>query len=229
MTRTRIALLAALVAALAAVTTGGAWASARTAGGPRGATMSSRYGPGMMGGGERLGGTGYPARMMGGVYGVAGDGRRVDSLDRARQRAQLFADRLGLRAGEVMSFSNGFYVELVTADRQSATEVLVDPADGSVSVEYGPAMMWNTAYGMHPGAAAGTPRVSAPEAATGAQRWLDDRRSGLTAGEPERFPGYYTLHTLRGGAIVGMMSVNETTGAVWYHAWHGQFIAMSEG
>ena len=98
-----------------------------------------------------------------------------------------------------------------------------------MSVEYGPAMMWNTTYGMHPGSAVDTSRVSTPEAATAAQRWLDDQRPGLTASEPEHFPGYYTLHTLHGGTIVGMMSVNAATGAVWYHTWHGQFIAMSEG
>ena len=111
MTRTRIALLAVLVAALAAAVTGAAWASARTAGGPRSGMMTSGYGAGPMGGAGMMGDTGYAAGMMGGAYGLPGDGRRVESMDRARQRAQLFADRLGLRAGEVMSFSNGFYVD----------------------------------------------------------------------------------------------------------------------
>jgi len=241
MTRKRFALLAVAVVALAAAVTGGALASAGSAGGwtagrttGYGAGMMGRPGvtggAGMMGGGYGAGmmGGGYGAGMMGGGYGVAGDGRRVTSLDGARQRAQVLADQLGLHAGEVMSFSNGFYVELVTADRQGATEVLVDPTDGSVSVEYGPAMMWNLTYGMHPGAAAGTPLVSPAGAVTTAQRWLDEQRLGLTAGDAEQFPGYYTLHTLRGGKIAGMMSVNASTGAVWYHTWHGQFIAMSE-
>lgn len=219
MTRKRIAVLAVLVAALAAAITGGVWASASTAGGQTG-VMTPGYGAPMMGG----------AAMMGGGYGgVAGDGQRVESPDAARQRAQLLADQLGLRADEVMSFSNGFYVELVTPERKGATEVLVDPVDGSVSVEYGPAMMWNTSYGMHPGTAVGTPLVSAVEATTAAQRWLDAQRPGLTAGDAELFPGYYTLHTQRDGKIVGMMSVNAYTEAVWYHTWHGQFLAMSEG
>ncbi len=30
------------------------------------------------------------------------------------------------------------------------------------------------------------------------------------------------------GAISGMLSVNGYTGQVWYHAWHGGFIASSE-
>jgi len=235
MTLKRFALLAVAVVALAAAVTGGTWASGRPAGGWTAGTTTTGYGAGMMGragvtgGGGMMGGTGYGAGMMGGAYGAAGDGRRVASLDGARQRAQVLADRLGLQAGEVMSFANGFYVELVTADRQGATEVLVDPGDGSVSIEYGPAMMWNTTYGTHAGAALGTPLVSAAEAVTAAQRWLDGQRPGLTAGDAEQFPGYYTLHTLRSGKIVGMMSVNASTGAVWYHTWHGQFIAMSEG
>jgi hypothetical protein len=37
------------------------------------------------------------------------------------------------------------------------------------------------------------------------------------ADEPEAFPGYYTLHTMRSDRIVGMLSVHATTGAVWYH------------
>jgi len=27
---------------------------------------------------------------------------------------------------------------------------------------------------------------------------------------------------------VGMLSVNATTGAVWYHTWHGTFIAKED-
>jgi hypothetical protein len=41
-------------------------------------------------------------------------------------------------------------------------------------------------------------------------------------------PGYYTLHTLRGEQVVGMISVNAATGAVWPHTWHGRFIAMTD-
>ena len=43
----------------------------------------------------------------------------------------------------------------------------------------------------------------------------------------DAFPGYYTLETLKGGKITGMISVNATTGAVWPHWWHGPFIAKS--
>jgi hypothetical protein len=209
MTFRRFALVAVVSAVLAALLTTAMWATTRSAS------------PGTMMGG------GYHGPMMSG-YGLAGDGRRVDSLDRARQRAQAFAQSPGLRVGEVMQFSNGFYAELNTVDGHGATEVLVNPNDGSVQIEYGPAMMWNTTYGMHRGAASEADRISPSEAQTIAQRWLDSQRPGLRAAEPEQFPGYVTLHTLRDATIAGMMSVNLTTGVVWYHTWHGQYITMSE-
>jgi hypothetical protein len=61
-----------------------------------------------------------------------------------------------------------------------------------------------------------------------ADRWLREHRPGLHAAEPDRFPGYYTLHTLRGDRITGMLSVHASTGDVWYHTWHGRFLQMQE-
>jgi len=187
--------------------------------------MMGSSGPGSLGPGMMLGAAG--SWQGGGRFGLAGDGQAVTSMPAAKARAQAFADRRGggLRAGEVMHFSNGYYSELLTSSGQGATEVLIDPASGAVSIEYGPAMMWNTRYGMH---AVGelTARVSAAAAVKDAQAWLDAQRTGLTTGEATAFPGYYTMHTLSGGKIVGMMSVNAVTGAVWYHTWHGTFIAM---
>lgn len=222
MTRQRFALLAVVVVALAGLLTVGTWASMRASAGPFYPMMGGWQGAGMMGGQRGAG-------MMGGGYALPGNGRRVESLAAARQRAQLFADELGLRAGEVMQFSNGFYAELRTAEGRGATEVLVDSADGSVAVEYGPAMMWNFGYGMHAGAAPAAAGMSAADATRLAERWLREQRRGLTVGEAEDFPGYFTLHTLRDGKITGMVSVNAYTGAVWYHTWHGRYIAMSEG
>jgi hypothetical protein len=197
--------------------------------GPAGSRNGSAwgYGPGMMGGaGGGMMGAG--AWQTGGRYGLPGDGQPVTGLDAAKARAQAFADQLGdgLRAGEVMQFANGYYSELLTAGAAGATEVLIDPRTGAVSIEYGPAMMWNTRYGIHP--TGNMPaRVSPAQAVTDAQGWLDARHSGLTAGDATVFPGYYTLHTLTDGKIAGMMSVNAVSGAVWYHTWHGTFIAMA--
>jgi hypothetical protein len=137
--------------------------------------------------------------------------------------------------------------------------VLVDPQTGAVTLEYGPAMMWNTRYGMMDGTGAvgsgemmgggeavgmmgsegGTPNWTPPPGSvTGpltvaqaqrlADRWLAGQGTGATAGEPDLLPGYVTFHTLKDGKITGMLSVDLGSGAVWYHWWHGRFVAMEE-
>lgn len=176
------------------------------------------------------GGTGMP--MMGGSAEsgwLAGDRDPVDDLAEARERAEDFAETLGsgLRVGEVMRFANNYYAELEESDGAKATEVLVDPSTGAVQLEFGPAMMWNTRYGMM--ARSDVPaQVSAEQAQATGQAWAEEH-DGLAVAEPEAFPGYYTLHTLQDGRIEGMLSVNAVTGAVWYHSWHGEFEEMSEG
>ena len=199
-------------------------------------------------------------RFANGMMGHAsvGEGSPVGDLQEARQQASRFADRLGLEVGEVMRFSNHYYAEL-EEDGRPATEVLVDPKSGSVQLEIGPAMMWNTRFGMMGdagmmgGAMSGggqmmggagadmmgagvadpnwAPRadgdVSAGEARAIARRWLGSTGEDLEVGDPEQFPGYYTLHVLRAGRPAGMISVNAVTGAPWYHWWHGRFISMS--
>jgi hypothetical protein len=140
--------------------------------------------------------------MMGGrhVYRPA-QPTQVHTLAAARSDAQQFANRLGLRVDEVMQFERNFYAKLVDSGGSGATEVLVDPSTGMVSIEYGPAMMWNTRYGMG--------------------------RSAVAMMGSYAFPGYYTLETLKGGKITGMISVNASTGAVWPHWWHGAFTAKA--
>jgi hypothetical protein len=195
---------------------------------------------------------------------------QVHTIADARNQAAQLANRLGLRVDEVMQFKRNFYAKLVDSSGRGATEVLVDPSTGVVSTEYGPAMMWNTRYGM--GGAAGSmmgsygrgmmggaghgpgmmggsgygpammggsrtsgrsttqsaTTVSLAQARALAQQWLNGNEPGMnveTGGDA--FPGYYTLETLRGGKIAGMISVNASTGAVWPHWWHGAFIAKS--
>jgi hypothetical protein len=148
-------------------------------------------------------------------------------LTDAQQAADRYGQRYGLHAAEVMQFDNGFYAELLDSAGHGATEVLIDPASGAVGPEYGPAMMWNTAYGMRPARTAATV-ISPQQAQRIAQTWLADHRPTENAAEAEAFPGYYTLHTTRDGKIVSMLSVHARTGAVWYHTWHGRFIDMQD-
>ena len=241
-TRSKALPLAVLVAASVLLVSSVAWAVARD---DRGGWSMMRYGPGMMG------------------YADAGGGEPVEGLDAAARQARRFAEPLDLRVGEVMRFSNHYYAELVEQDGRGATEVLVDPRTGAVWLEPGPAMMWNTRYGMMSGRGmmgrdgggmmgrdgggmmgggwdgdgawapraerrAGRPSVGSGEARRLARRWLDADGGGLTAEEPEAFPGYFTLHLAREGRVTGMLSVNARTGAVWPHWWHGRFVAMTE-
>jgi len=70
--------------------------------------------------------------------------------------------------------------------------------------------------------------VSAEEAATIAQRYLDSALPGTIVGEAvDTFPGYYTLHVEKEGKITGMLSVNAYTGQSFYHFWHGAFIEQA--
>lgn len=125
MRQKRITTALVAVAVLALVGAAVAFAATRTS--------TSSYGYGMMG-------QSY-------VYRPA-EATPVRTLAAARAQAQKFADRLGLKVDEVLQFKDNFYAKLVDGQGNGATEVLVDPQSGAVSIEYGPAMMWNTKYGM---------------------------------------------------------------------------------
>ena len=62
------------------------------------------------------------------------------------------------------------------------------------------------------------------------QQWLDDNYPGVSIDEhADTFYGYYTIHTIKDDEIEGMLSVHGTTGQVWYHSWHGEFVQMLGG
>lgn len=233
----------ALVAAVAAIAVTATWAVTGSID-----HRAPAVGPAMMG-------SGNGAAMMG--YTLDGN-TKVRTLADARRQAQRFADEFDLRVGEVIQFSNNFYASLLEGDGNEATEVLVyrngavriefGPAM-MWNTEYGPmagngGMMGNgSSGGMMGGGGYGggmmgsgydgslgtaSETVSAEDAVAIANRWLDANRPGLRVEDADAFPGYYTLETLRDGKVAGMLSVNVFTGAVWYHWWHGSFVAMTE-
>jgi hypothetical protein len=167
----------------------------------------------------------------------------VSSLEDVETAVQGYAERLGYRGlevHEVMEFERNYYAILAEEDTGiGAMEVLVDKSTGAVGPEPGPNMMWNAKYGMHGqgggmmgmmgGYASGAMTLSPEEAQDVAQRWLDANLPGRVAGEADEFYGYYTLHFLNDGQIEGMLSVHGSSGDVWYHGWHGDFVAMAEG
>ena len=213
-------LVAAVIALIASVAV-----AVGSLGRTSGLSMMPGYGQGQ--GAGMMGAQG--AGMMGaqGAVWLQGDGVAVSSIAAARVRSTTACAPEGLRPGEVMWFDNGFYVELKDSAGKPATEVIVDPRTGAVSTEPGPAMMWNTRFGMHTrGGEAGT--VDATKARDIATSWLATNQAGTTIASIDAYPGYFTIDLQRGGKVTGMMSVSSATGAVWYHIWHGAFIAMED-
>jgi hypothetical protein len=190
---------------------------------------------GMMGGWGNGGG----CPMAGGWNGVDPDATPL-TMNQARANVLKFLVTFGnsdLELAEVMEFTGNFYAEVHEKSTGiGAFELLVDRYSGEVYPEPGPNMMWNLKYGhmggwgmMRRGEAPDAQMPVTPEQAIEqAQKYLDHVNNGLKAGKAEPFYGYYTLHTERDGKVTGMLSVNGHTGAVWYHAWHGDFVGMEE-
>lgn len=197
------------------------------------------YGPGM--GPGMMGSWGTAGAGSSGITGCAGStpaatppGEARLDLEDAHEAVEQYLERSGLghlRVGEVMEFSRNFYAIVEEPDTGvGAMELLVDRWSGLVGPEMGPNMMWNAKYGMMGrmmGYRSGEMRVSPEEAMEIAQQWLDLNLPGMQTEEhADAFYGYYTLHTLQNGRIAGMLSVHGTTGQVWYHTWHGEFLGM---
>jgi hypothetical protein len=140
-----------------------------------------------------------------------------------------------------------------------AMEFLINRPGSRVYPEPGPNMMWNTKYGMMAGgrgmggmmgpngggmmggygssaparSAQGNSPENMPVSTDRAREIADAYLSGVSPGtkaeEPTRFYGYYTIDTEKKDKTTGMLSVNGYSGEVWYHSWHGPFIAKQEG
>jgi hypothetical protein len=237
-----IALAAVLV--IAGVWLGVAWTQGRWGYG--------MMGPGMMSTGwnntprsEGQRGYGMMGSRCGNIRwgeGYVAPGNNVASLEEVQEAIEGYVDRLGytgLHVTEVMEFERNYYAIVAEEGTGIGTmELLVDKRSGAVGPEPGPNMMWNAKYGMMGrggmmgmmgGYSDGEMILSPDEAQDVAQRWLDANLPGRTAGESDPFYGYYTLHFLNDGEIEGMLSVHGSSGDVWYHSWHGGFIAMAEG
>jgi hypothetical protein len=222
-------LVGALTVTAYAAATPTPWAHAQPSG--PGCATGGMMGPGMMGPGMMGPGMMGPGMWSGGQVTAS------ISIDQAIQAVDGCLQSLGnsdLAAEEVMEFQNNFYA--IVQERTTglgAFELVVNKSTGAVFPEPGPNMMWNTKYGMQ-GHMGGYPQVGGPmtitadQAAQIAQQWLDQGQPGSTVEPPDAFYGYYTVHTVWDGTVSGMLSVSGYTGQVWYHTWHGPFIAMRE-
>lgn len=182
----------------------------------------------------------YSSGIMGGWTRTSGASTSI-SLDQARQNIQRYVEGFGntnLAIDEIIEFQHNFYA--LIKDRSSghgAMELLVNRRTGAVFPEFGPAMMWNTQYGvMRDGMGAmmgyqspnGRMTVSSADAARIAGMWLARHQPAARMEAPDQLPGYYTIHFLQGGQMAGMLSVNGYTGQVWYHSWHGAALRVVE-
>ena len=195
-----------------------------------------RYGSGMMGGLNMMG-NGYSGQMMmGGVGGIVQTSATPAELASVRDRVESALNASGYSAfevAEIMAFTRNDYVLINGGSGKPAFELLVDPKGRWVAPEPGPNMMWNTRYGMMRGvASSGGPfpggngdGLTDAEATARADEWLADRYPGSSAQDTTSLPGYFTVDVGKDGRTIGMLSVNQRTGAVWYHTWHGEFVA----
>ena len=132
---------------------------------------------------------------------------------------------------EIMEFENNLYVLIKESDTgKGAFELLVDPFTGAVRPEFGPNMMWNVKYGMMGYGTVRANTIGKDEAKKIASDYLERVRGrGPYDLDADEFYGYYTVDVRKDGTLLGMLSVNAFTRQVWYHTWHGGFIAMQEG
>jgi hypothetical protein len=215
--------------------------------------MGSTYGSGgygMMGGSYGSGGSGMMgggSGMMGGGYGMMGGGGMMPwigsqgglrsgerlSLDEARAAAEDYAAAAGsdFAVAEVMEFENNFYAVVEeTSTGRGAFELLVDPYTGAAGPEPGPNMMWNEKYGHMAFGSTAADRPSMQKAQAAAQAALEAQVPGVVVHETGMsFYGYHTFDfDGPDGNIAGMVSVEDDSGSVWLHTWHGDFISEWE-
>ncbi len=70
--------------------------------------------------------------------------------------------------------------------------------------------------------------ITADQAETFAQQFLNAALPGATVEEVAPFYGYYHVMVVLSGNPYGMLSVNGYSGQVWYHNWHGTFIQETD-
>jgi hypothetical protein len=216
---------------------GRGWFGGGCCGGWGSANNHPDFGRGMMWGGGR----GWFSRNDN-WRGGSSSSERVLSIQEADEAVDAYIEDYNaaeeLHISEIMIFDNHAYAIVKEEDTGiNAFEVLVDPETLSVFPEMGPNMMWNLKYGHMRGGMRGSGfnnstavmPISDEEAVKIANEYLNQNNSDLVvAGHPDRFYGYYTIHTEKDGEVAGMLSVNGYDGEVFLHTWHGDFVEMTE-
>lgn len=207
--------------------------------------MGTGVGGGMMGGQSMMAPQTYgnygSQKMMGGMsmmgtmgYYTSGSGPFPHDAAKTSVNQYLASiNNPDLVIDEFEEYSHNFYVAVMERSTgKGAFELIIDRYTGNVQFEP-QSMMWNLKYGMGGmmggsfGANAPTVQgtVTSEEALRIAQDFLNIAYPRTMVGEVMEYPGYYTIMTTLDGRHYGMLSVNRYTGALWYHTWHGMFIA----
>jgi hypothetical protein len=219
--------------------------------------MGGAGGHGMMGSrmmGSAFGGVGGGGAGASGT--AAPTGAQLEQLA-TRVNSWLAASGFkGFKTAEVMAFTNNDYVAVHNVQGMPAFELLTN-LKTTWMMEEPPSMMWNAKYGMMgdfgsrvtPMMGAGMMGVGAwsswygrgagkvattSQAVAVANNWLSKASPGETVASDAggsamgKFPGYYSFDTVKDGKTYGMLSVNASTGTVWYHGWHGAFLAEKD-
>ncbi len=182
--------------------------------------------------------------MMGGMMGGYGYGYGPNapaiSVDQAVKNAQLYVasyNNPDLQLVEVEEYTGNFYG--VVREKSTgiyAFQILINKYNGAVSPEMGPNMMWNTKYspmgwmrGGWLGQPSGAMTVTPEQAHADAAAYLKANLPNTTVEDKgDTFYGYYNFDVLQNGKTYGMLSINGYTGQVWYHTWHGDYVATKE-
>lgn len=250
MRATRVAIGAGIlmiVIGMAGVAAGPATIAALAQGTPPGGAS----GMGMMGG---MGGMG----MMGGPFTASARPVSMARAMEVLRQWPVAHHLDDLVLDEVEAYTVNYYGQFKERSTgRAAAQVLVDRYTGAATPEMGPNMMWNTKYGqammqemmggmmgmmgggMGSSGMMGTPAPQTGTTAPASQLAIDQARRaadqflsgylpGAAVGDGDAFYGYYHFDVMRGGRQVGMLSVNATTGQVWYHTWHGEFLQKQE-
>ena len=134
--------------------------------------------------------------------------------------------RMGMTGGAWMSGSSmGGFGFIGGSMGGSGTHASGTPGSGMGSGTTGSGMGSSGPTGV---GSDGAMTVTSDRATQIAQAWLDRQGGGNSAGTADAFHGYYTFHFEKGGQIAGMLSVNGSSGQVWFHTWHGNFVQVRD-
>ena len=203
-----------------------------------------------MGTGNMMGGGSTTGQMGGGMgYGMAGSGGMVSRMmgntvshgyldilnpitspEEARAVIQSFIDvsSSSLEISELWEYGTAYKAELSDANGAMAFDVIADKLTGAVGPEMGLSMMMNASYGKSiykPLKFGKKLTVSAEQATTIAQKFMDDNGLGYNLGTPENYPGYYKFHTADSSGFGLEIMVSGYNGAIWMNSLLGRPLA----